>query len=310
MFSIILLSYNSSKNILNVYQHLKTELKQEKIDFEFIIIDDSSDDNSYEIAVQLEKNEKNVRSFQLSKNFTSHYSIFAGLSVAKGRCAIAIPDDFQIPTKTIIECYRIWEKGGKIVIPYRKSRNEKISIRLFSNFYYWIMNKFSEINFPPGGADTFLIDREIIDLINTRISPKNTSSIIEVLRLGFNPEFVPMERPASINAKSRWTYKKKFKLAIDTLIASSSFPIKLISKVGLISFLISILLSGFYIYAKLNGMVEVPGWTLMTIFISLFSGLILLSIGVIAEYIWRIFEEVKNRPGFIIKDKVDKNQFI
>ena len=307
MFSIIFLSYNSNKNILNVYQHLKTVLKKEKIDFEFIIMDDSSDDNSYEIAVQLEKDEKNVRAFQLSKNFTSHYSIFAGLSVVKGNCAMAIPDDFQIPTKTIIECYRTWEKGLKIIIPYRKSREEKFSIRLFSNFYYWIMNKFSEINFPQGGADTFLIDREIIELINTRISPKNTSSIIEVLRLGFNPEFVAMERPASINKKSRWTYKKKFKLALDTLIASSSFPIKLISKVGLISFLISILLSSFYIYAKLNGMVKVPGWTLMTIIISLFSGLILLSIGVIAEYIWRIFEEVKNRPSFIIKDNIEKD---
>ena len=307
MFSIILLSYNSNKNILNVYQHLKKALNEEKIDFEFIIMDDSSDDNSYEIAVKLEKNEKNVRSFQLSKNFTSHYSIFAGLSVAKGSCAMAIPDDFQIPIKTIIECYRIWGKGGKIVIPYRNSRNEKISIRLFSNFYYWIMNKFSEINFPPGGADIFLIDREIINLINARISPKNTSSIIEVLRLGFNPEFVPMERPESINAKTRWTYRKKLKLALDTLIASSSFPIKLISNVGLISFIFSILLSIFYVYAKVNGMVKVPGWTLLIIFISLFSGLILLSMGVIAEYIWRIYEEVKNRPGFIIKNKVDKD---
>ena len=276
------------------------------IDFEFIIIDDDSDDNSYEIAFQLEKSEKNVKAFQLSRNFTSHYSIFAGLTVAKGDCAMAIPDDFQIPTATIIECYRRWEKGGKIIIPFRKSRNEKVSTRLFSNFYYWMMNKFSEINFPPGGADVFLIDREIIDLINRRISPKNTSSIVEVLRLGFNPEFVPMKRPASINMKSRWTYKKKLKLATDTLIASSSFPIKLISKVGLISFLISILLSVFYIYAKINGMVNVPGWTLLTIFISLFSGLILLSIGVIAEYIWRIFEEVKARPGFIIKNKIKK----
>ncbi len=303
MFSIILLSYNSNKNISKVFQHLKEKLEQEMIDFEFIIIDDDSDDNSYEIAFHLEKSEKNVKAFQLSRNFTSHYSIFAGLTVAKGDCAMAIPDDFQIPTTTIIECYRRWEKGGKIIIPFRKSRNEKASIRLFSNFYYWMMNKFSEINFPPGGADVFLIDREIIDLINRRISPKNTSSIVEVLRLGFNPEFVPMKRPASINMKSRWTYKKKLKLAIDTLIASSSFPIKLISKIGLISFLISILLSVFYIYAKINGMVNVPGWTLLTIFISLFSGLILLSIGVIAEYIWRIFEEVKARPGFIIKNK-------
>ena len=303
MFSIILLSYNSNKNISKVFQHLKEKLEQEMIDFEFIIIDVNSDDNSYEIAFHLEKSEKNVKAFQLSRNFTSHYSIFAGLTVAKGDCAMAIPDDFQIPTTTIIECYRRWEKGGKIIIPFRKSRNEKVSTRLFSNFYYWMMNKFSEINFPPGGADVFLIDREIIDLINRRISPKNTSSIVEVLRLGFNPEFVPMKRPASINMKSRWTYKKKLKLAIDTLIASSSFPIKLISKIGLISFLISILLSVFYIYAKINGMVNVPGWTLLTIFISLFSGLILLSIGVIAEYIWRIFEEVKARPGFIIKNK-------
>ena len=301
--SIILLSYNSSSNILAAYQHLKKALNEEKIDFEFIIMDDGSEDNSYEIAVQLEKNEKNVKSFQLSRNFTSHYSKFAGLSVAKGSCAMAIPDDFQVPTKTIIECYRIWEKGAKIVIPYRNSRNEKKSIRLFSNIYYWIMNKISEINFPPGGADTFLIDREIINLINTRISPRNTSSIIEVLRLGFNPEFVKMERPASINEKSRWTYRKKVRLALDTIIATSSFPIKLISNVGLISFLFSIFLSIFYTYAKMNGMVKVPGWTLMVIVISLFSGLILLSMGVIAEYIWRIYEEVKNRPGFIIKKK-------
>ena len=301
--SLILLSYNSSENIIKVYQHLKNELNKEKIDFELIIMDDGSEDNSYEIAIQLEKDEKNVRSFQLSKNFTSHYSKFAGLSIAKGTCAMAIPDDFQVPTKTIIECYRVWERGAKIVIPYRNSRNEKISIRLFSSLYYWIMNKISEINFPPGGADTFLIDREIIDLINSRISPRNTSSIIEVLRLGFNPEFIKMERPASTNLKSRWTYRKKIKLAFDTIIATSSFPIKLISNVGLISFVFSILLSMFYAYAKINGMIKVPGWTLLVIFISLFSGLILLSMGVIAEYIWRIHEEVKSRPGYIIKDK-------
>jgi len=175
--------------------------------------------------------------------------------------------------------------------------------RLFSGFYYKIMNAFSEITFPKGGADIFLADREIIDIFNKHIHPKNTSTIAEALRLGFDPLFIPMERPKGINQKSRWSLRKKIRLALDTFFASSSFLIKFISVLGLSSFLFSIVLILFYIYEKISGLIIIPGWTLLIIFISFFSGLILLSLGIIAEYIWRIFDEVKNRPGFIIKKK-------
>ena len=101
--------------------------------------------------------------------------------------------------------------------------------------YYSTMNRLSEITFPTGGADIFLADIEIINLLNNHVRPKNTSSIIEVLRLGFDPAYVAYSRPVGTNEKSRWSLKKKIRLALDTFISSSSFPIKFISGLGLSS---------------------------------------------------------------------------
>ena len=300
--SVILLSYNSRNNLRAVYDELKKELNAEKINYELIIMDDCSDDDSYEIAKDLSIQDEKVKSFQLSKNYTSHYSIFAGLTKAEGDCAVVIPDDFQVPIESVIEMYKLWKEGESIVIPYRESRDDNFLSKLFSRLYYKIMNLYSDVQFPQGGADTFLIDREIIDIINTHISPRNTSSIVEVLKLGFNPKYLGIFRGKSRNTLSRWTFKKKMRLAIDTFISSSSAPIKLISLLGVLSFFTSIGLIIFWTYSKLAGNIIVPGWTLLVILISAFSGLILISLGIIAEYLWRIFDEVKGNPAYIIKD--------
>ena len=164
--------------------------------------DDASTDSSHDIALEIEKKFKNVRAFQLSRNFTSHYSIFAGFSKVRGNCAVAMPDDFQLPLDTVVEMYRIWEKGKKVVIPHRDDRDDPIISQFFSFLYYSLMNKLSEVKFPKGGADIFLADKEIIDIFNKHIHPKNTSTIIEVLRLGFDPVYVPFVRPSGNNSKS------------------------------------------------------------------------------------------------------------
>ncbi|RNA60765.1 glycosyltransferase [Chryseobacterium nematophagum] len=306
--SLILLSYYSEFRILKVYETVKKLLSHHNIPFEFIIIDDGSKDNSYKIALELEQRETNVRAFQLSKNYTSHYSIFAGLSLSTGACALPIVDDEQQPYETIVDMYNIWLRGEKIIIPHRITRNDHWKSRLFSETYYKIMNRLTEVQFPTGGADLFLIDREIIDILNTRIHPRNTSTVIEILRLGFSPYFYGYNRPIGINEKSRWTAKKKWRLAKDTFFSSSSFPIKFIFNLGLWVSLISFLLIIFYSYLKISnsdllGDMLPRGWTSIILFISFFGGLILFSLGVIAEYIWRIFEEVKDRPTYIIKDK-------
>ncbi len=308
MLSLILLSYFSGERITMAYENLSKLLAQEKIDFELIIIDDGSTDNSFEIAENLESLHENVRAYQLSKNYTSNYAIFAGLSVCKGNCAMPIPDDEQQPYSTIVGMYRLWEMGEKVIIPNRQTRNDGFLSDLFSNTYYKIINNLSEINYPPGGADLFFIDREIIDVINEKIHPINTSSVIEVLRLGYSPAFYPYDRVQGINTKSRWTFKKKFRLFKDTFFSSSTWPIKVITNLGLFFSVFALGIIIIYSYIRFFGNPDfwgkaLPGWTSTIIIVSFFSGLILFSLGIIAEYIWRIYEEVKARPGYLIKKK-------
>jgi polyisoprenyl-phosphate glycosyltransferase len=310
MLSIIFLSYNSGQRIVKAFEQLSQIMKLHQITFELIIIDDDSQDNSYEIALELENKSKNIRAFQLSRNYTPHYGIFAGLSLCKGDCAIPIPDDEQQPYVSIIEMYKIWESGEKVVIPYRIKRNDGFIDNTFANLYYKIINKLSDIKFPNGGADSFLIDRELINIINQRIHPINTSIITEVLRLGFHPFFYPYERVKGINSYSRWTLRKKIRLFKDTFFSSSVWPVKLITRLGLFFSLFAFLIIIFYTYIALFGNPnfwgeKLPGWTSTVVIISFFSGIILFSLGIIAEYIWRIYEEVKDRPGYIIRNKND-----
>lgn len=308
MLSVILLSYYSGQRIITVYEKLTTVLGTAKIDFELIVIDDGSKDNSYQIALELEKKYSNVRAYQLSKNYTSHYAIFAGLSVCRGQCATPIPDDEQQPYDLLVEMYRLWQQGKKVIIPHRISRSDGFFNDFLSNLYYNIMNHLTDVQFPKGGADTFFIDREVIDVINERIRPINTSCIIEVLRLGYDPYPLPYARLKGSNHKSRWTFRKKMKLFKDTFISSSTWPIRIIRNLGLFLSLIAFVIIVFYSYIRIFGNTQfwgehLPGWTSTVVIISFFCGMILFSLGVIAEYIWLIYEEVKNRPGYLIKKK-------
>ncbi len=307
LLSIILSSYQSERNLIPTCQKINEHLKLENIPFEIIIIDDGSTDKSLEIATKLEKANKHIRAYSFSRNYTSPYTQFAGFSLSKGACAVPMADDLQRPIESVVKMYRAWENGAKIVICYRASRDDGAVSDFLSSTYYFIMNRFSKVKFPPGGADGFLADREVIDILVNKIKHNNTSPIIEALQLGFDPVFIPFDRPKSLS-KSRWTLKKKIALALNTFFASSTFPIKLVSFLGLFIFILTLVLSGFIIYAKLytNNRLfgfQVPGWTTIVLLTMFFNGILIFSLGIIAEYVWRIFEEVKGRPPFILRKK-------
>ena len=275
MVSIIFLSYFSGERIIRTYQKLSSLLIANEIPFEFIVVDDGSTDNSFQLACQLASKSANVKAFQLSRNFSAHYSIFAGLSVCKGECAIPIDDDEQHPFEMVIEAYKLWEKGHKVIIPFRNKRNDGFVNNFLANAYYNVINSLSDIKFPRGGSDTFLIDREIIDLINTKIHPINTSSIVEVLRLGFSPYYLPYDRPRGINEKSRWTLKKKIRLFKDTFFSSSTWPIKMIIRMGFIFASVAFGIIVLYSYVFLFGNPDFwgqkfPGWTSTVVIFSFF----------------------------------------
>jgi dolichol-phosphate mannosyltransferase len=306
--SVILCSYKSKDRIAKVRNQLHDVLTAANIPYELIIIDDGSSDGSFEVASSLEKQFDNVKAYELSRNYTSHYAIFAGFKMVTGDCATVIADDEQQPLHLLVELYNEWQKGSKIIFPYRVERDDPWTSKLFANLFYKTMSAISDFTYPTHGIDSFFVDREIIDLINERIHPINTTTVTELLRLGFSPLYLPYTRGKSTATKSRWTFKKKLKLAKDWFFSTSSFPIKFITFLGLSVSAFAFCLILFYTYIKIFGNpnywnITERGWVSIIILISFFSGLILLSLGIIAEYIWRIYEEVKNRPGYIIKKK-------
>ncbi len=309
LLSVLMFAFNSESRLQQSVLAVLEVFDREGIPIELIIIDDGSTDGSFSQAKRLEKRFSKVTAYRLSRNYTTPYAQFAGLSLARGDCAVFCPDDLQRPLDVIVQMYRQWQDGHKLVIAHRSSRRDHPVTIFLANAYYRLMNMLSVVSFPPGGADGFLADREIISILVERIHPIHTSVVVEALRLGFDPVYVPYHRPPS-KEKSRWTLRKKAALAADTFFACSSFPIKLITTLGLFSFLFSIAMIIVTIYGKLYGHgsffgFSIPGWASTVIFISLFSGINLLSLGVIAEYIWRIFEEVKGRPGYVIRNDED-----
>lgn len=305
--SIILLAYQSEKRLEKAVNEIDSSLSAAGIPHEIVIIDDGSTDKSYFKALELAERLQNISAYRLSRNYTSPMAQFAGLEMCTGQCACPVPDDGQRPIAHIIDMYRLWEKGHKIILGYRESRNDGGVNDFFSNSYYSFMNRFSEITFPPGGSDGYLVDREIIDILNTQISKRNTTPVIELLKLGFSTVFVPYQRPQR-EGKSRWTLRKKINLALNTFFASSIFPLRMITWLGLIIFCFSLLAILLIIAAKLfsdNTLFGFPiqGWTTIVVLMTMFNGILMLSIGVVSEYLWRIYEEVKQRPPYIIRDK-------
>lgn len=312
--SIVLPSYKSKERLIKVRDRLDEVFSKAQIPYELVIVDDGSLDGSFEVALGLEKKYPNVKAFELSRNYTAHYALFAGFQMVTGDCISVVADDEQQPYELFVDMYKLWQGGAKIIFPYRAKRgDDPLTSRIFSAMFYKIMSSISDFTYPPMGLDSFFIDREVVEILNHKIHPINTTTVTELLRMGYNPVYVPFTRGKSTASKSRWTFKKKVKLAKDWFFSTSSFPIKFISYAGITVSLFALALIVFYLYIRFFGnpnywKLDVRGWVSTIILISFFSGLILLSLGIIAEYIYRIYEEVKGRPGYIIKKKDDSTK--
>ncbi len=301
--SIIIPVYYNEENLHTLYKDIR-----EKIictidyDYEIVMVNDGSKDQSYRVMQELANADKNIKIISLSRNFGSHAAILCGLSKCTGDCAVVKAADLQEPTELILDMVESWKKGNRVVLAVREGREESRQQTLFANLYYWLVKKTALPSMPDGGFDIYLIDRLVINVLMA-LDEKNSALTGQILWSGFRTAKVPYTRLAREIGTSKWTIKKKVRLVMDTLFSFSTLPIQAVSAIGIISFLGSLIWGVLEVVFKIMGMIEVSGWTTLFIF-NLFSfGVIMLTLGILGEYLWRTFDASRNRPPYIIEDE-------
>lgn len=301
--SVIIPVYLNEGSISGTFEALKNEVFSSFPDlkFETIFIDDGSKDNSLEEIMKVKASNGGVRVIKFTRNFGQVAAIYAGYELAEGDGVINIAADLQEPIeliKEMIACYN--DQDAPIILGQRIDRDESRYRKVTSRFFYRMMRKLSFANMPDGGFDVALISREVKEKI-LALNESNPFWQGQILWTGFPVKFIPYTRQKRKIGKSGWTFSKKIKYLLDGVLNYSYTPLRFFSLIGIISFLLGVLYSIIILIQYLMGGSPFTGWAPLMIIVLLFSGLQLLVLGLIGEYLWRTLEQTKGRPKYIIK---------
>lgn len=301
--SVVIPVYYNQDNLRPLYEDISKKLFcHNEYDWEIVMINDGSKDESYAVMKELAGDDERVRTYSLSRNFGSHAAILCGLAKCTGDCAVVKAADLQEPTEMVLEMADSWKKGNNVVLAVRKDRQEGRGQTLFANLYYWMVRKAALPDMPKGGFDVFLLDRKVINVL-MQLDEKNSALTGQILWSGFKTDKIYYTRLQREIGKSRWTLKKKVRLVSDTLFSFSTLPITFVSVIGTLSCIGAVIWAISVFVAKLRGLIDVSGWTTLFIF-NLFSfGIIMLTLGILGGYLWRTFDASRNRPPYIIEDE-------
>jgi len=296
-------------NELNIPDYAIRMIENEKIfpadvTFEYLLIDDGSKDNTWNEMVKFQKHYPHkVKIIKLVRNFGSTNAVFSSLPHSTGDCNVVLSADLQDPPELILKMYENWLKGFKLVLANRTNREEPFLQKLVSNTTHKLVQKFGLKNLPNGGFDMNLFDVEIKDIL-IKMDEKNTFFPFLLMWLGYEFVSIPYVRRKRELGTSTYTLSKKIKAFVDSFVAFSFFPIRLISVSGLILGLLAFIYGFFVIAGKLFGIVDSSGWSSLMVVILFVSAFQMVALGIIGEYVWRGLEASRNRPNFLIDQKI------
>ncbi|MBQ1849048.1 MAG: glycosyltransferase family 2 protein [Lachnospiraceae bacterium] len=302
--SIVIPVYYNADTLMPLYQDMKEKILGTIGDYELVFVDDGSGDDSWKVMNEIHDMDPNVKLLHLSRNFGEHAALLAGLSVCTGDCAVTKQADLQEDSTLILEMFESWKKGNNVVLAIRRSRDESKVKVFFANLYYLMVRKFVNKDMPVGGCDCYLIDRKVIEVLKL-LDEKNSSLTLQVMWAGFRTDKVYFDRKNREIGKSRWTFAKKFKLVMDSMMSFSYMPIRFMTYVGVVFdiFALIMLISVFVEY--FTEQVPLAGWSSLMSVVLFSAGLILSMLGMLGEYLWRTLDASRKRPPFIIEDVVE-----
>ena len=270
-------------------------------EYEIVFVDDGSRDGSLQELLQLKKSDPCIKIVTFTRNFGQMAAMLAGFKEASGDAIINISADLQDPVELIPQMVGKWLEGAETVICYRTDRSDTLGAKLFSRIAYGVL-RMSWPQIPPGGFDFVLMDRKVMDAFNA-IDVRHRFFQGDLLWTGYRTSFIPYVRLKRTIGKSQYNFAKKLKNFIDAVLDASYLPIRFISLLGLVTSALGVLYSATIVYSWTRGDTPFQGWAPIMIAILLVGGLIMVMLGVIGEYVWRINEEVRKRPNYVVRDK-------
>jgi glycosyltransferase involved in cell wall biosynthesis len=312
MISIVIPIYNEEENIFQLQKRLVEASPLWKEDFEIIFVDDGSNDDSLKMMREAAKKDAHFRIIKLSRNFGHQAAISAGIRKAKGDAVIVMDGDLQDPPEELPRFLEQWRNGYHVVYAIRKKRKEAFYKRWAYALFYRILAKISNIDIPLDSGDFCVMDKKVVKVLNDEMIEQNR--FVRGLRAyaGFRQIGVEYDRAERAAGEVKYTFRKLVKLAFDGLFDFSTFPLRMASYLGLIVSFFSFLIGIFFIIHRIfNFKVlgyspkDVPGTASLAVGIFFLGGITLIILGIIGEYVGRIYFEVKKRPFYIIEDIFD-----
>lgn len=300
MLSVVVPVFNEQLNIEKFYEEATKAIQNLDMDYELIFVDDGSKDTTPLILSRLTEQDDHVRALILARNFGHQLAITCGMDYAQGDAIITMDGDMQHPPAMIPDLVQKWREGFDVVQTVRKGTDDAGFLkRMTSKWYYILLNALSPVHITPGGSDFRLIDRRVLNTF--RLFREHDRFIRGMMGdIGYKQTTLDFIAPRRFAGKSKFSGRKMLHFALDGITAFSKTPLRISFYAGLLSGLLSIIMIIHTLYSHLTG-TAAPGWTTTTIMVCLMGGLQLIFLGVIGEYIGRIFEEVKQRPLYWLR---------
>ena len=301
MISIIIPSYNEEGNIENTARVVGEILDKNMIPYELVFVNDGSKDKTWEILKALSERDAHVTAVNFSRNFGKESAIFAGLKTARGDAVVLMDCDLQHPPETIVEMYNIWKNSDVDVVEGRKKDRgrENAVYKAFSLWFYKLIGSSSGLDMR-AASDFKLLDRCVVDSLN-EMPERLTFFRAMSSWVGYNTEKVYFEVADRAEGESKWSVSSLIKYAVNSITSFTSAPLHIVTVCGVITFLISLILGVHTIVNKILGNSE-AGFSTVIILQLLTSSIIMFSLGIIGFYLAKIYEEIKKRPRFIIRN--------
>ncbi|QUW03892.1 glycosyltransferase family 2 protein [Chloracidobacterium validum] len=301
--SIVAPCFNEADGLMAFHAALSAAIADLPYDVEIIYVDDGSTDATPQVLDALRKQDRRVKTLVFSRNFGHQAALLAGLDAARGDAVITLDSDLQHPPERIPELIRAWEQGADIVYTVRRETDGvPLSKRLTSRLFYWLMNRASVTPIVPGAADFRLMDRVAVDsFCALRETHRFNRGLVSWL--GFRATAIEFDAPARFAGESKYSFTRMLRFAVDGLVSFSVWPLRaaMLLGFGMAAFAALYIVYALYVFFVLRW--TVPGWTSTLVTVLLIGGVQLLSVGLVGEYVGKIYEEVKRRPLYVVRER-------